>query len=178
MHFDAKTLILLYRLLLLLLLGISAGSAPAFGAREELRRYETWITGDVITSGVLLLFRTDKPVEGDATRSLVLLATPASLAKGFIPLYVAAAARKIPLRLYGILTHTDQPDYPNAPPITFTAWKLHGAEDPDVLPPDKIGYVRPYQNAFDPAPLSHKDDFTTPQTYSFHNDKSSTNALH
>ena len=124
---------------------IIAGGGHAFAAGDKnaSSKYEHWITGDIITTGSTLLFYTEKPVEGDTTRSLVLLATPASLAHGFLPMYAAAAKRKVPLRLYGKLTHTDLKTFPGAPPVTFMPWKIHLATDPDVLPRDQVVYVKP-----------------------------------
>ena len=65
-------------------------------------RHEVWVTGEVIADPKKgLMFRTDKPVEGNTTGSLVYLAVTEDLAKTFAPMCYRAAERHMQLRLHG-----------------------------------------------------------------------------
>lgn len=117
-------------------LGFSAAFALACAA-NELEKYAVWITGDVLydkKDG--LMFRTDKPVQGNTTRNLVYLAIPEDLAKTFGPMCYRAAEKHMQLRLYGaFLPHSGSKD-PKHPSVNFLIWKMHLPTDPDELPAD------------------------------------------
>ena len=64
--------------------------------RTELMQHGVWVTGDVINDPQQgLLFRADKPVEGNTKEGLVYLAVPEDLAKTFGPMCYRAAQRRI-----------------------------------------------------------------------------------
>jgi hypothetical protein len=108
-------------------------SMAATTQHDPMQKYETWITGDVLTSGGVLLFLTDHPVQGDATRSLVLLGAEKSLAGVLLPMYMKAAEQKMQVRLYGVLMHSDTDYGPGYPKIEFITWKIHMPDEPDEL---------------------------------------------
>jgi hypothetical protein len=54
--------------------------------RDELVKHGVWVTGDVINDPKEgLMFRADRPVEGNTTGALVYLALTEDLAKSFAP---------------------------------------------------------------------------------------------
>jgi hypothetical protein len=135
-------------ILIAALTGISAAKEPeryaVWGAagvvydKSELMHHGVWVTGDVINDPKEgLMFRTDKPVQGNTTGTLVYLAVPEDLAKTFAPMCYRAAERHMQLRLCGaFLPHSGQKD-PNHPSVNFVIWKMHLPSDPDELPPDQ-----------------------------------------
>ncbi len=71
--------------------------------REETAKYETWITGEVFSDGNNLLFRADRPIEGNTTQNVVLLGAQRGLENVLLPIYFKAAEKRATLRLYGVL---------------------------------------------------------------------------
>ena len=60
-----------------------------------------WITGDLFIKDDLLLFRADKPVEGNTTGDVVLIGSTKDATSSMGPLLMRAAERKLKLRFYG-----------------------------------------------------------------------------
>ena len=91
---------------------VLSAALAATCATNELEKYAVWVTGDVLydkTEG--LMFRTDKPVQGNTTGDLVYLAVTEDLAKTFAPMCYRAAEKHTKLRLYGaFLPHSGQKD--------------------------------------------------------------------
>ena len=97
-----------------------------------------WVTGDVIYDKKEgLMFRADKPVQGNTTGALVFLAVNEDLAKVLAPMYYRAAEKHMKLRLYGAFFPHSGPKNPNQPSVNFLTWKAHLPSDPDELPPDQ-----------------------------------------
>ena len=108
--------------------------------REETAKYETWITGEVFSDGNNLLFRADRPIEGNTTQNVVLLGAQRGLENVLLPIYFKAAEKRATLRLYGVLMPNEvlmpqswKPK-PGAPSVSFITWKFHSPTDPDELP--------------------------------------------
>ena len=80
-----------------------AAAVSAFAA-DELKKYEVWITGDVLLDKKdRLLFRADKAVQGNSTGNLVLLGATKQTINVLGPMYMKAAEKHMKLRLYGLL---------------------------------------------------------------------------
>jgi len=62
-------------------------------------RYEVWITGEVFNRGDLMLFRADKPVQGNSEGNVILLGSTTQTAKVLLPAYMKAAEKHMTLRL-------------------------------------------------------------------------------
>ncbi len=111
--------------------------------REETAKYETWITGEVFSDRNNLLFRADRPIEGNTTQNVVLLGAKRGLENTLIPMYFKAAETRATLRLYGVLMPNEalmpQSWKPKAgtPSVSFITWKCHLPSDPDELPESK-----------------------------------------
>jgi hypothetical protein len=106
-------------------------------AANELEKYAVWVTGDVINDKKEgLMFRTDKPVQGNTTGNLVYLAVTEDLAKVFAPMCYRAAEKNMKLRLYGAFLPHSGPKDSKRPSVNFLIWKIHIPEDPDELPQD------------------------------------------
>jgi hypothetical protein len=108
--------------------------------REETAKYETWITGEVFSDGNNLLFRADRPVEGNTMGNVVLLGAQRGLEKVLLPIYFKAAEKRATLRLYGVLMPNEAlmpqswKPKPGTPSVSFITWKFHSPADPDELP--------------------------------------------
>ncbi len=124
------------RLLPIILLG---AAVSAFAA-DDLKKYEVWITGDVlIDKKDRLLFRAEKPVQGNSTGNLVLLGATKQTMNVLLPMYMKAAEKHMKVRLYGLLVPDPDPKDPKSPSVQFITWKAHLPSDPDDLPvQDKI----------------------------------------
>jgi hypothetical protein len=106
--------------------------------RDELVKHGVWVTGDVINDPKEgLMFRTDKPVEGNTKGTLVYLGLTEDLATTFAPMCYRAAERHMQLRLHGAFLPHSGPKDPNHPNVNFVIWKIHMPTDPDDLPPDQ-----------------------------------------
>ena len=69
-------------------------AVAATSAANELEKYAVWVTGDVINDTKEgLMFRADKPVQGNTTENLVYLAVTEDLAKTFAPMCYQAAEK-------------------------------------------------------------------------------------
>lgn len=110
------------------------GFAAAAFADEDLSRYEVWITGEPIMRGQALMFKCDKPVQGNTTGDLVLLGATKETINVLGPAYMKAAEKHMKLRLYGVLVPVEHAKDPKAPSVQFITWKLHLPSDPDELP--------------------------------------------
>jgi len=109
--------------------------------RDELVKHGVWVTGDVINDPKEgLMFRVDKPVEGNSTGALVYLALTEDLAKSFAPMCLRAAERHMPLRLHGAFLPHSGAKNPKHPNVNFVFWGIHSPTDPDELPPDQKAY--------------------------------------
>jgi hypothetical protein len=107
-------------------------------AATDLERYAVWVTGDVINDEKEgLMFRADKPVQGDTTGNLVYLAVTEDTAKVLAPMYHKAAEKHLKLRLYGAFLPSSRARDPNHPSINLLTWKVHLPSDPDDLPGDQ-----------------------------------------
>jgi hypothetical protein len=126
-------------------------AAASVFAADELKQYEVWITGDVVFGkNQELLFRADKPVQGNNTGNLVLLGSSRQTMNVLLPMYMKAAEKHMKLRLYGLLVPDPSVKDPKMPSVQFITWKAHMPSDPDDLqiqdkilfgPADKIpGY--------------------------------------
>lgn len=124
---------------------VTWGDAGVIYAPSQLMQHGLWVTGDVINEANQgLLFRADKPVDGNTTGSLVYLAVPEDLAKTFGPMCYRAAEQHMKLRLHGtFLPHSGSKD-PHQPSVNFVVWGLHSPDEPDELPPAKKTYVGPH----------------------------------
>jgi len=121
------------------------GDAGVIYSPTQLMQHGLWVTGDVVNDAKQgLLFRADKPVEGNITGTLVFLAIPEDLAKTFGPMCYRAAERHMKLRLHGTFLPHSGPKEPNQPSVNFVVWGLHGPDEPDELPPDKKTYFGPH----------------------------------
>src|ERR1043166_2802770 len=95
---------------------------------EDFGKDAVWITGDVINQKDVLLFRTDRPVQGNVTGDLVMLGATRDAANTLLPMYMRASEKKMKLRLYGVLLpvsakppgHTEK-----LPSVQFITWKIH-----------------------------------------------------
>jgi hypothetical protein len=124
---------------------VTWGDAGVIYPPSSLMQHGLWVTGDVINDPKQgLLFRADKPVEGNATGSLVYLAVPEDLSKTFAPMCYRAAERHIKLRLHGTFLPDSGPKGPNHPNVNFVIWGIHEPDEPDELPPDKKTYFGPH----------------------------------
>jgi hypothetical protein len=103
-------------------------------AIDELKKYEVWITGDVFIQNRQLMFRTEKPVQGNTTGSVVLLGSTKEQANFLLPAYSKAADKHMKLRLYGLLISNPNAKDPTLPSVSFITWKVHLPTDPDDLP--------------------------------------------
>lgn len=130
----------------LAIIALSAALAATCGA-SELEKYAVWITGDVINDKKEgLIFRADKPVQGNTTGNLVYLAVTEDLAKVIAPMCYRAAEKHMQLRLYGAFLPHSGPKDPKHPSVNFLIWKVHLPSDPDELPPDqKIIFGRDHE---------------------------------
>src|SRR5262249_23190265 len=109
--------------------------------RDELVKHGVWVTGDVINDPKEgLMFRRDKPVEGNPTQTLVYLALTEDLAETFAPVCYRAAERHMQLRLHGAFLPHFGPKDPNHPSVNFLFWGIHSPSDPDELPPNQKTY--------------------------------------
>jgi hypothetical protein len=119
---------------------LTLGVASCLFAGEELKKYEVWITGDVLIGKKdQLLFRTDKAVQGNTTGDLVLLGATKETMNVLLPMYMKAAEKHMKLRLYGLLIPDPDAKDPKLPSVQFITWKVHLPSDPDDLPiQDKI----------------------------------------
>jgi hypothetical protein len=124
---------------------VTWGDAGVIYPPSELMRHGLWVTGDVINDSQQgLLFRADKPVEGNTMGSLVYLAVPEDLAKTFAPMCYRAAERHMKLRLHGtFLPHSGTKDSKH-PSVNFVVWGIHMPDEPDELPQDKKTYFGPH----------------------------------
>ena len=99
---------------------------------------ELWITGDIFTKNEILLFRADRPVQGNPTGAVVMLGTSKALAQSMFPVLMKAAERKMRVRLYGVLQPCNAVppghEKESLPKVQFIVWKIHLPSDPDVLP--------------------------------------------
>jgi hypothetical protein len=112
--------------------------------QTQLSKHACWVTGDVINDTQQgLMFRADKPVEGNTTGNLVSLAVSEELAKTFAPMCYRAAERHRKLRLHGAFLPHSGRNASDRPSVFFVFWGIHMPEEPDKLPPDKTTYVRP-----------------------------------
>jgi hypothetical protein len=128
---------------LLFLLALGAALAATCVA-NDLDKYAVWVTGDVINDKKDgLMFRADKPVQGNTTGNLVYLAVSEDLAKTFAPMCYRAAEKHMKLRLYGAFLPHSGPSDPKHPSVNFLIWKIHLPTDPEELSPDqKVIYGR------------------------------------
>jgi hypothetical protein len=119
---------------------ILLGATVSVFAADELKKYEVWITGDVlIDKKDRLLFRADKAVQGNSTGNLVLLGATKQTMNVLLPMYMKAADKHMKLRLYGLLVPDPDAKDPKSPSVQFITWKIHLPSDPDDLPiQDKI----------------------------------------
>ena len=109
-------------------------TAPPPVSTADLSSYEVWITGEVFTQEDKLLFRTDKPVQGNATDNVVLLGVTREAAGVLPSIYARAAEKHAKLRLYGVLMPVDGNAAKGSPSVQFITWKVHSPDDPDELP--------------------------------------------
>jgi hypothetical protein len=126
-------------------------------AGDDLRKYEHWVTGDVLLENGNLLFRTDKPVKDNSRGNIVALAAVEQGAKVLIPLYQRAAEKHKKLRLYGEFIPTPKNVHGrNLPTMAFLTWKVHSASVPDDLPARDKLMIRPEDSIKDNVLLHHK----------------------
>jgi hypothetical protein len=113
-------------------------------AADELKKYEVWITGDVLVQDGELMFRCDKEVQGNTTGRLVLLGAVRDGAKVLLPMYAKAAEQHKKLRLYGVLVPDEKKSRKkNVPSMVFLTWKAHLPSDPDELPQNQKMIIGP-----------------------------------
>lgn len=119
---------------------ILLGAAVSAFAADDLKKYDVWITGDVlIDKKDRLLFRANKPVQGNSTGRLVLLGATKQTMNVLLPMYMKAAEKHMKVRLYGVLVPDPDAKDPKSPSVQFITWKVHLPSDPDDLPiQDKI----------------------------------------
>jgi hypothetical protein len=130
------------RYLLVLSLLIAASSC-AFAA-DELKKYEVWITGDVLVQHGQLMFRCDKEVQENKTGRLVLFGGVGGGPKVLMPMYAKAAEQHKTLRLYGVLVPDQAKSRKkNIPSIVFLTWKAHLPNEPDELPQNQKMIIGP-----------------------------------
>jgi hypothetical protein len=114
-----------------------SSAARGFTA-DDVSKYALWITGDVFTKKEILLFRADKPVQGNTTADVVLIGPTKDLVNTMGPLLMRAAERHVKVRLYGVLQAASASfpgHHEKLPSVQFIVWKLHLPSDPDDLPP-------------------------------------------
>ena len=115
------------------LIVFAAIAVSVFGA-DELKKYEVWITGDVlIGKKEQLLFRADKSVQGNNTGNLILLGATRQTMNVLLPMYMKAAEKHMKLRLYGLLVPDPSVKDPKSPNVQFITWKVHLPNEPDEL---------------------------------------------
>ena len=111
---------------------------------EDMEKYAQWITGDMLLWNGILVFRADKPVEGNRTKEVVFVGPTRDGVNTTGPLLMRAAERKLKVRLYGVLQKisTSFPGHhKKLPSVQFIVWKQHMPTDSDDLPPgEKIIY--------------------------------------
>jgi hypothetical protein len=118
----------------LLALALLVAVSSCVFAADELKKYEVWITGDVLVQNGELMFRCDKEVQGNTMGGLVLLGAVRDGAKVLLPIYGKAAEQHKKLRLYGVLVPDEEKHRKkNAPSIVFLTWKAHLPGEPDEL---------------------------------------------
>jgi hypothetical protein len=100
---------------------------------DEIKKYEVWITGDVFIQNGQLMFRTERPVQGNTTGNVVLLGSTKNEANFLLPAYSKAADKHMKLRLYGLLVSNPNAKDPKLPSVNFITWKAHLPTDPDNL---------------------------------------------
>jgi hypothetical protein len=110
-----------------------ASSTVALAA-DDTAKYAVWITGDPIMQDGKLMFRADKPVQGNTTGNVVLLGATKQTINFLAAAYMKAAEKHMTLRLYGVLVPIPDAKDPKAPSVEFITWKLHLPSDPDELP--------------------------------------------
>ena len=124
---------------------VTWGHAGVAYPPSELMQHGLWVTGDVVNDPQQgLLFRADKPVEGNTKESVVYLAIPEDLAKSFGPVCYRAAERDMKLRLHGAFLPHSGPKDLNRPSVNFVIWGIHMPDEPDELPPDKKTHFGPH----------------------------------
>ena len=119
---------------------------PAADEKDDPAAYAVWITGEVIVEDGALLFRADRPVQGNPMGAVVVLGATRDTVKVLLPMYAAAAEKHVSLRLFGVLqpfsgTIASHPG--PLPAVQFITWKLHAPTDPDELPADQKITVHP-----------------------------------
>ena len=110
---------------------------------DELKKYEVWITGDVFIENGQLMFRLDKPIQGNTTGMVVRLGSTKEEANFLLPLYSKAADKNMKLRLYGLLVSDPNTKDPKSPSVSFITWKAHLPTDPDDLPNNRKIIIGP-----------------------------------
>jgi hypothetical protein len=131
-------------------------AAVCSSVADDLRKYEHWVTGDVLLENGNLLFRTDKPVKENSRRDIVALAAVEEGAKVLIPLYQRAAEKHMKLRLYGAFIPTPKNVHGrNLPTMAFLTWKAHLPSEPDDLPARSKLMIRPEDTIKDNELLLH-----------------------
>ena len=113
---------------------ILAGAPCLTRGADSLSRYETWITGQAFAEKGVLMFRTDKPVQGNTTGKVVLLGASKEAARVLLPAYALALEKHLKLRLYGVLLPVPDKPVKGKPSVIFITWKMHLPSDPDELP--------------------------------------------
>jgi hypothetical protein len=113
--------------------------APAAStAPDPWAPYEHWVTGDIFIEQSALMFRTDKPVEGNSRKNVVMLGVTRAAGKVLLPIYLRVAELHQKVRLFGaFLPYSGKiACHPGPlPNVEFMTWKVHSPSDPDVLPP-------------------------------------------
>jgi hypothetical protein len=120
--------------------GSAAAPQTASSAQPNPAPYEHWITGEIFSRDGILLFRTDKDVQGDSEKNVVVLGCTRAGMYTLLPLYAKAAEKHLRARLYGVLQARPEtmPGHAGVVPnVEFITWKLHAPTDPDVLPSDQ-----------------------------------------
>jgi hypothetical protein len=116
----------------------SVAAVAVICAASDLEKYALWVTGDVINDPKEgLMFRADKPVQGNTTGNLIYLAVTEDLSKTFAPMCYRAAEKHMKLRLYGAFLPHSGPKEPNHPSVNFLIWKIHLPSDPPELASDQ-----------------------------------------
>lgn len=103
-------------------------------AEEKPEPPPVWLSGDVFIENNVLLFRAEKPIEGNTTGDVVLLGTTKAAADLLLPAYEQAAEKGVRLRLYGVLMprRGEPPDWNGPlPSLQFVTWKVHLPDEPD-----------------------------------------------
>src|SRR5438270_521626 len=97
---------------------------------DELKKYEVWITGDVFIENRHLMFRLDKPIQGNTTGMVVRMGSTKEEANFLLP-------------LYGLLVSDPNTKDPKSPSVSFITWKAHLPTDPDDLPNNRKIIIGP-----------------------------------